>query len=93
VHYGFHAAAMLGSYLSAEMAFYLRFVPKIFVSVDNDGAGNKALDSVRRLIPHAKGIRQGVAKDSDDLLKTDHRTRYKSLIQYGISTYSDVVLR
>lgn len=93
VHYGLCAASLLGSYLNSDTAFYLKFIPRIFVAVDNDDAGLKMLRSVHKYIPHAKAIKQGFCKDSDDILKTQRKEKYIEQIRRGIEQYTNITLR
>ena len=92
-YYGLNAASLLGSYLSINLVFYLKFIEKIFVAIDNDEAGLKMLHAVQRFIPHAKAIRQGYKKDADDILKTGLRDKYINQILVGIEQYTDVFFR
>ena len=92
-YYGLNAASLLGSYLNINLAFYLKFIGKIFVAIDNDEAGLKMLHAVQRFIPHAKVIRQGYKKDADDILKTELRNKYISQILAGIEQYTDVFFK
>lgn len=92
-YYGLNAASLLGSYLNVNLAFYLKFIEKIFVAIDNDEAGLRMLHAVQRFIPHAKVIKQGYKKDADDILKTELREKYIQSILLGIEQYVDVVFR
>lgn len=93
INYGVNSAALLGSYLTECSTFLLRFIPKVYVSVDNDEAGNKMLRSVQRFIPTAKAIRQGVGKDVDDILKSEHRDSFLEELQISISNNIDLLYR
>lgn len=92
-YYDLNAASLLGSYLNINLAFYLKFIDKIFVAIDNDEAGLRMLRAVQNFIPHAKVIRQGYRKDADDLLKTEFRDKYIQQILVGVEQYTDVLFR
>lgn len=93
VQEGLNSASLLGSYLTPYSLFYLKFIPKVFVSIDNDVAGNKMYSSVKKLIPHAKMLKQGYTKDIDDFLKIEKSSRYLEDIKTGIANYTNIFIR
>lgn len=90
---GVNAGALLGSYVTPYNSFLLRFIPKVFVSVDNDEAGNKMLRAVKRLLPHAKAVRQGVGKDIDEILQSEHEATFLETLHTGISQNTDILFK
>lgn len=90
ISYGLHAGSLLGSYINIHNLFYLKFIPKIFVSIDNDQAGLNMYRNIRKFIPHAKSITQGISKDIDDILKTEDRDLFLTKLRVGIENYVSV---
>jgi hypothetical protein len=85
---GLNSCSVLGSSVNEKSAFVLRFVKKVYVSIDNDEAGLRLLGSVRKFVPGARYIKQGKEKDVDDILKTDVRLNFvrevRSCIESGV---------
>ena len=92
-HYGVNACSLLGSSLTEKAAFPLQFISRIYVSLDNDEAGLKMLDNVRKLCPSARYIKQGSCNDIDDLLKTDRCSEFISKILSSIEYGLDLTFR
>lgn len=70
---GFNAMALMGSTLTQEILMQLRFIKKIILVADNDDAGYKLWDNLRKSIPGAVLFKQGYTKDADEALKSEHR--------------------
>lgn len=90
---GVHACSLLGSSFTDALAFYFRFIPKIFVSIDNDDAGLSLYRDIQRYFPHARKVRQVIGKDSDDILKSEYKEAYLRELRAGIARDMDVVFR
>lgn len=67
------AGAFLGSYVSDELIAFLKFVPRVYISRDNDETGVKLSMNLRRKLPQLREIRQNAFKDMDELLKSKHK--------------------
>lgn len=70
---GFNAAALMGSTVTPEIAAMLRFVPRLIFAGDNDEAGLKLAQDLKKVHPRITMLRQGKTKDIDDLLKSEYR--------------------
>ena len=73
---GYLAAALLGSTITPVMAAQLRFIPRIIVAADNDAAGLALYGKIKDVHNGAVMLKQGKAKDADDILKSKFRDRY-----------------
>ena len=65
----YNSVVVLGSYLNDKMLFPLSMVSKIFVPFDNDEAGLKLFSSIKKALPRAVAIKQGITKDLDNYFK------------------------
>jgi hypothetical protein len=90
---GLNSCSVLGSSVNARSVFCLKFVDKVYVSIDNDEAGLRLLSGVRRFIPNARFIKQGREKDVDDLLKTEVRDRFVREVLMCVGSGVDVSFR
>lgn len=84
--YGFLAAAMLGSVVTEEIAAQLRFIKLIIVAMDNDDAGLQLVNRLKKLHDNVVFLKQGITKDADDILKSEHRERYLASIRNLIAS-------
>lgn len=74
--YGINAGALLGSYLSEVIIAQLLFIDKIYVSCDNDEAGVKLVQRMKKKLNNVYYLKQNGFKDIDDLLKSKYRDRF-----------------
>lgn len=70
---GFNTAALMGSSLTQELSAILRFIDRLIIVIDNDEAGQKLANDIKRAHKNVTIVKQGVTKDVDDLLKSDKR--------------------
>lgn len=68
---GIPAIALLGSTFSPEVLYFLRWYDRIFVCADNDAAGVKLYNSLRKACRGVHRVTQGVSKDIEELLRSD----------------------
>lgn len=69
---GLVTGALLGSYFGKEIIAILKFIPKVYVSVDDDEAGFKLHSRLKQYIPNIRAIKHNVGKDLDDILKSEY---------------------
>lgn len=67
--YGYHAAALMGSSLTEVVVAQLRFFKKVIIISDNDTAGLKLEDKLKRRLNNCVYLRQGFDKDIDGAFK------------------------
>ena len=80
--HGFHAAGLLGSVISQEIAAQLRFFNKVIVLFDNDEAGLKVVRDLKKYNPHnTYTFLQGKAKDADEILKSELGQEYEDQLR------------
>lgn len=83
---GFNTACMLGSDVNDKMLFILSMVDRIYVARDNDDAGLRLYNSIKRFIPRAMPLTQSKSKDLDGYIReVGVDIAYKS-IKSGISS-------
>lgn len=70
---GFNAMAMMGSNVTPEIASMLLFVKRVLVLCDNDDAGYKLVNDLKRVHKRIVTVKQNVAKDIDEMLKGTQR--------------------
>jgi hypothetical protein len=90
---GFNAGCLLGSSLSEEVCFQLRFIENVFLLQDNDEAGIKVRERLKKIHPGFKLVTQNIKKDVDDILKTDYAEEYQRKLKEAIINKADLVLR
>jgi 5S rRNA maturation endonuclease (ribonuclease M5) len=93
VHWGFNAASMLGSSISPEILFQLKFIKHIFVAEDNDKAGRELYTGLAKVLPNVHYVRQGFNKDADDVLKGSVRDRYIQQLWKAINMKASFTLK
>lgn len=81
---GFLAAATMGSALTNEILMQLRFVKRIIHIADNDEAGYKVYESLRKHLNNVELFKQCHTKDADDLLKTQYKGEFIKSLKYTI---------
>lgn len=72
-HFGFNAGALSGSSLTVEMLAQLRVFRKVIIMSDNDEAGLKLENRMKKYLHNCVFFHQGITKDVDAILKTEHR--------------------
>lgn len=82
---GFNAAAMMGSNVTPEIISMLRFVRRVLVVCDNDEAGYKLVQGLRRVHPGIVTVKQGATKDIDEVLKSEYRDQAIAGLRAAIS--------
>lgn len=90
---GFVAGALLGSYVSDALLYQLSLIPKVIVAMDNDSAGLKVLNQLKRYLPSTIALKQGKFKDIDDLLKSELKDNAVKQIRENIMNTNDIHLR
>lgn len=70
---GFNAAAMMGSSLTPEIMTMLKFIKRVLLVCDNDEAGYKVSEQLKKKHKNVTIVKQGKTKDIDELLKSDKR--------------------
>lgn len=83
---GINAVALLGSFLSPQVAAILRFYDRVLLAMDNDDAGLKLYRRLSTVLDNVILVKQGWAKDVDDVLKSQHRNLYLSGIRKILKT-------
>lgn len=78
---GFNALALLGSFISPEILVQLRFVRRVILIADNDSAGIKLYETLRKQHRGLELFKQNLAKDIDDALKSEGREKVVSLLR------------
>lgn len=73
---GFHAAAMMGSSLSQEIVMQLRFVRHVILIADNDEAGFKLYEKLKKRISGLELLKHSGGKDADDEIKSEHSAEF-----------------
>lgn len=68
---GIPALALLGSTFSPEILYFLRWYKKIYICADNDSAGSKLYNTLRRSAKGVYRVFQNKTKDIEELLRTD----------------------
>jgi len=91
-HYGLNSCSALGSIVSEKSMFLLHFIDKVYVSIDNDEAGQRFFKNVSKFIPSARYLKQSFHKDIDDLLKREDRSIFVEKIFSAISDGVDILL-
>lgn len=70
--HGLVTGALLGSYFGLELIAILKFIPIVYLAVDDDQAGLQLLDRLKEYLPNIRAIRHNVGKDLDDILKSEY---------------------
>lgn len=78
---GFNALALLGSFVSPEIVVQLRFVRRVILVADNDSAGIKLYETLRKQLKGLELFKQNLAKDIDDALKSKGRGKILNLLR------------
>lgn len=91
--HGINSGCLMGSTISEELLFILRFVDTLFLAQDDDDAGLRVLHELKRHHPNVRYLRHNAGKDADDILKSDKSETYVEAVRKAISTKTDLVLR
>lgn len=83
---GYNSACNLGTYINEKVLFPLSLNSKVFVAHDNDRAGLLLLREIRKAIPKALSISQGVTKDIDDYFKVRGFNDFKSKVDTAVKS-------
>lgn len=70
--HGLVTGALLGSYFGLELIAILKFIPIVYLAVDDDNAGLQLLERLREYLPNIRAIRHNIGKDLDDILKSEY---------------------
>lgn len=73
---GYLAMAALGSVVTDVMVAQLRFIKRVIVAVDNDDAGMSFHERLSKQLDNVVLLTQNVAKDADDVIKSQYKTEY-----------------
>lgn len=73
---GYYAAAMMGSSLTQEIAMQLRFVDHVILAADNDSAGYKLYDEMRKKLHNVTLLKHAKTKDVDESIKSENATEF-----------------
>lgn len=82
---GFNAAALMGSTLTEVIIAQLRFIKKIIIISDNDAAGYKLEQNLKRNLHQCVYLRQGYDKDIDGAIKLGYDTKVLNELQKMIT--------
>lgn len=66
---GYNSISILGSTISEYTRFILSLVKNVYVAYDNDGAGRRLYESLKRVHGSVYSITQSKCKDIDDFIK------------------------
>lgn len=66
---GYNSISILGSTISEYNRFILSLVKNVYVAYDNDGAGRRLYESLKRIHSNVYSITQSKCKDIDDFIK------------------------
>lgn len=66
---GIPAIALLGSTISKEVLYFLRWYDRVYVVPDNDSAGINLYNKMKRSLPHVYKVTQSRTKDIEELLR------------------------
>lgn len=91
--HGINSASALGSDLTPETIFMLRFVKSIYLAEDNDSAGRRLYNQLKNTHPNVNYIRQAMFKDADDMIKSGLGEDYLNKVRQAISDNLGFVLR
>lgn len=83
---GIHACSMLGSAVTWERMMQLQFIPRVFVAMDNDKAGRKLFENIRKFRKDAKPLVQNVRKDADAVLCSGYAEEYLGGIRKAVGS-------
>lgn len=90
------AISLLGSTVSSEILYFLRWYNRIFVSADNDDAGLKLYKKIKRALPNVYRIKQNKVKDIEEYLREDgldgDATKFLQNVIYDVNYKSDIEL-
>jgi hypothetical protein len=90
---GINSWGLMGSLVSDEIIFYLKFVEHVFVAEDNDRAGRDLFNAISKVHRGAKYIRQNLFKDSDEAILSTHSEAYLNGVRKAISEKSSLMLK
>jgi hypothetical protein len=92
-NWGINSASMLGSSVTESLVFQLLFIKNVYVAGDNDSAGSRLYNDLRKVHKGVRYIRQNRVKDSDDMLKSDYGQVYVKKVLEAINNKEDLSLR
>lgn len=95
VQEGYNSAALLGSSLNQYIIAQLKFIPNIYLAMDNDEAGMRLLKELKRYLPQVRRLSQNKTKDIDEMFKTKDADKFKEIINNSLKnkTKLDLLLR
>lgn len=68
---GIPAISLLGSTISPEILYYLRWYKNIYTLQDNDSAGSKMYQRLSKALPRVNRVFQNQTKDIEELLRSE----------------------
>lgn len=68
---GIPAISLLGSSVSQEVLYFMRWFKHVYTIQDNDSAGTKLYFRLKKALPRVSRVFQGKMKDIEELLRTD----------------------
>lgn len=68
---GIPAISLLGSLVSKEILYFLRWYDRVYTIQDNDAAGNQLYLRLKRALPRVCRVFQNKTKDIEELLRSD----------------------
>ena len=71
---GIPAIALLGSSFSPEIIYFLSWYKNIYVCADNDAAGSRLYNRLKKALPGVHRVIQSSYKDIEELLRNDGYT-------------------
>lgn len=83
---GVPTICLLGSSISKEIIYFLKFYDYIYVLHDNDAAGIRLAEELKRVVPNVYCVTQRRTKDIEELVRVDFGVieQLKTLIQEPI---------
>ena len=88
--YGLNAGALLGSSVSPQLIAILTLVDKVYLAMDNDEAGLRLYQDLKKHLKNLRCIRNRNGKDLDDLLHTNKVDKFLKLFNENLQ--SDITL-
>lgn len=85
---GIPAISLLGSLVSPEVLFFLRWYKRVYTLQDNDDTGNSLYYRLKRALPQVSRVFQSKTKDIEELLRGDGldgpiTTQLKNIVSQG----------
>lgn len=90
---GYNAACLMGSAVTEEIIFQLKFFKHVFFAQDNDAAGLRVANTLKMRHPNCHLLLQNVFKDVDETLQSPYRGQYLKALDEALAAKTDLVLK